>query len=316
MYTVVALMVLIIIGNLYFTQARRTGRDVVSGVSERVRAMDSFLHSVEKDSQRAAYISGFRSLIAMEQYVTSTGSFIANPDDAFRIAFLNGTINGTGYVILQNSTFNDYLARVQYQSRLQGMSLNISVVNVTLWQVEPWDILVNYTLDIYLNDTRGTASWTTRKTFTGVVPIVDVRDPLFTQRTYGRIQRTIKRTNITLFVQDVNATSTDANITEGLLEHFGNSTYIAVGRGPRMLDRFAGNLTDSPFGIESLVDVDEFTTQGLSSNATASVVDYKYFGGVNAVYCGIQTLPSKIKFDASDMSVYQITGTLNYTVCP
>lgn len=311
MYTLVAIILLIVIGNIFFTQSRRTGRDVASAEADRIKAINSFLHSVEDDGHRAAYISGFHSLIAMEQLVTNTGTFIADPDAAFKEAFVYGTIGNQSFIILQNSTFNDYLARVQWNAARQGMTFNATVSNVSLWQVDPWNVLVNYTLDIALLDGRGTARWYVHRTFMDYVPITDVRDPLFSANTYGRIQRTIRRSNVTTFVNDAG----DANDTTGFVTHFNSSCYVAFGRGPSILMRFAGNFSDSPYGIESLVDVNDLTAQNLAPNTTASVVDYQYFSGVPATVCNIQKFPAIIKLDDASKALYQIEGNLNYTTC-
>jgi hypothetical protein len=312
MYTVVAIMILAVVGAIFFTQARRTGHESAAAGAERVRTVNDFIHSFERDSQRAAYISGFRGFIAMEQYVTSTGSFITDPENTFRGVFLNGTIRGMNFTIMENSSFNDYVGRAQYNAAQQGILLNATVSNVSLWQVDPWNVMVNYTLVMDVDDTRGTAQWHITKTLTGKVPITDLRDPLFTARTYGRIQRVIKPTNVTLFVND----AADANDTTGLMAHFNTSAYVAAGRGPTMLMRFSGNISDSEFGIESLIDTEDLAAQGLPVNTSASVVDYEYFRNMPAYACSIQNVPSRVRLDIDHLGTYQVQGRLNYAVCP
>jgi hypothetical protein len=310
-YTIVSLFVLLIIGNIFFAESRITGKESSDATIDRVKSVNAFIVNFEHDSQRAAYIAGFRSFIAMEQYVTSSGLYLGNTPSTFREVFLNGTINGTQYDIMQNSSFNEYLARVSASAGQQGISLQATVVNVTLWQTDPWYVLVNYSIQMNVTDNRGTAQWQINRTMMGRVPIVDLRDPLFTSRTFGRIQRVIKMTNFTLFVNDTG----NANDTTNFNRHFNSSLYRAAGRGPSMLMRFSGNLSDSPFGIESLVDVDEFTTQDLPVSSTASIVDYQYFNGVPATVCSIQNMPSKVKFDAASASIYEVTGKLTSSSC-
>jgi hypothetical protein len=311
MYTIVSLLVLLIIGGIFFTESRRTGEEAAGASLERVKTLNAFIVNFEKDSQRAAYISGFRSFIAMEQHVTSTGVYITDPATTFRQVFLNGTINSTQYVIMENSSFNEYLARVSSNAGKQGISMQATVVNVSLWQVDPWHVLVNYSLQMNISDNRNTATWQINRTLVGKVPIIDLRDPLFTARTYGRVQRVVKMTNYTTLVNDVG----DANDTGDFNRHFNTSLYRAAGRGPSMLMRFAGNLSDSPYGIESLVDVDEFSTQDLPVSTTSSIVDYMYFGNVPATVCSIQNLPSRIKLDTASASIYEVTGKLTSSPC-
>jgi hypothetical protein len=311
MYTMIALLLLAVIANIFFSASSTSSREQSQSQAERVRATNAFILNLERDSQRAAYIAGFRTFIAMEQHVTSTGSFLNDPSASFTESFLNGTINGTAYTIMENSSFGQYVSRVQYLASQQGIALNATVVNITLWQADPWNLMVNYTLAMNVSDQRGRASWSVRKTLTGKVPLADLRDPLFTALTYGRIQRVIKRTNVTVFVND----SQNSNNTDGLMRHFNNSYYYAAGRGPTMLMRFAGNLSDSPYGIESLIDVDEFSVQGLTASASSTVVDYLFFNDTAATACNIQNLPTKIRIDGEHLPVYGINGSLTYDTC-
>jgi hypothetical protein len=156
------------------------------------------------------------------------------------------------------------------------------------------------------------ASWDYDDVFTGRIPVVDLRDPLYTARTFGRIQRVIKMPNGTAFVND----SGNRNDTTVLLRHFNQSLYHAAGRGPDILMRFAGNISDSPFGIETLADVEELQAQGLSFNYTNSVVDYLLFNNTPATVCNIQELPTTLRFDATSAAIYNVTGALEDGGCP
>ena len=311
-YTLIAIILLVAIGNIFFTQSRLVSQRDEGAVAERIRAVNSFIYNIEGDSNRAAYIAGFRTMIAMEQYITSTGEPIADVDSTFREIFLNGSYSNMSFVIMEDSSFNEYLARVQSEAGQQGIDFDATVARVDLYQVDPWNVMVNYTMEMNITDVRKTANWTINRTFTGRIPIIDLRDPLFTARTYGRIQRVIKPTNVTYFVAD----GSNQNDTTNLVRHFNSSSYAAAKRGPNILMRFAGNLSDNEFGIESLVDTDEFTAQNLPVNVSASVVDYLYFIGVDADACSIQNLPSKIKLDSDHLSVYEVQGELTYSICP
>jgi hypothetical protein len=311
-YTIVALLLLLVVYSVFTTQSRRTAADSAQSTADRVHNVNLFLQNLGKDSERAAYIAGFRSFIAMEQHIASNGHFFNDTGAAFKEAFLQGSVENTSYLIMQNSSFGEYLQRVRVAAASEGITFNATVVDVRLWQIEPWHVLVNYTLEINVTDLRGTASWQATRTFVGAVPITDLRDPLFTNGTLGRIQRVVRQTNVSQFVDDTG----DANDTTQLMAHFNNSYYAAMGRGPSMLMRFSGNLSDSPFGIESLVDTDELTTQGLTVDSGVSVVDYEYFTAIPATACGVQNIPSEMKFTDNDLEVYGIEGALTYAPCP
>jgi len=318
-YTLVCVILLFVVASIFFAQNRRTGHESHVVVEERVRTMDNFIKNLEQDSQRAAYIAGFRTFIAMEQQVISTGDYFTDSDGTFKEIFLTGNLSGREYNVMLNSSFHQYLDRVVLEAGKNGMILIANITNVTLWQEDPWHILVNYTLDLSLTDTRGTASWDVTRKWTGKVPIFDLRDPLFTVNTLARVQRVIAKTNVSEFIDDTD----NLNITTGFQYHFNQSLYYAVGRGPSVLMRFQGNLSDSPYGIESLVNVEELSDQGLVVDSSLTVVDYKYFESINRNICNIQELPSTIKLDYEDMVVYGIDtlpadgeGTLTYGISP
>lgn len=311
-YTIVTIILLIAISAMFFTQSRRTGHEVQSATAERIRSLDTFLNDLGQDSTRAAQIAGFRTMIAMEQHIATNGEYFPQPNTTFKEIFLTGTLENETFLIMENSSFNEYLARVSAEAGSQGITMSAGVENIYLWQADPWHVNVNYTLSINITDNRGTASWRVNRTFTGEVPITDLRDPLFTVETLSRVQRVIKKTNISMFVDDGN----DANDTSGLLSHFNRSQYTAAGRGPNMLMRFSGNNSDDIYGIESLVDIEEISAQNLNVNSQATVVDYLYFNNTPASACAIQNLPTRIKIDDAHLETYEIEGTLTYSACP
>lgn len=306
MYTIVVIILLLVIINIFFTQSRAYDRGSAAG--DRIRTVNSFIHDLEQDSGRAAYIAGFRTLVAMEQHITSTGVPIDEPEEVFREIFLGGSYNATEFIIMQDSTFSEYLARVQSEAGTQGIQFNATVTNISLWQTDPWHLLVNYTMEANITDSRGTASWTITRTFFGKIPIVDLRDPLITVQTYGRLQQVIKPSNASQLVIDA------TNDTAALLQHMNVSYYIAAGRGPDILMRFAGNMSDSEFGIESLIDTDELIAQGLPADSSASIVDYQYFAATAATICNVQNLPARMRFSAADAANYEL-DELEYSAC-
>ncbi len=322
MYTLVSIIMILIIGTIFISVAKRSSHEAFAATESRVQTMEGFLKDVERDSERAAHIAGFRSLIAMEQKVATTGMAFnvsdgvlnLTPDAAFMESFVNGTIGGTHYSIMDDSTFSEYLLRVQDTAATQGIICNMSVINITLWQTDAWHLRVNYTLDIQLSDVSHIALWRTNRTFIGQVPIIDIRDPLFSMNTYGRVQRTIRPDIGVVFVN----VSGNKNDTSGFIYHYNNSLYTAAGRGPSILMRFANNFSDSVYGIESLVDIKELNSQNITVDNRASVVDYLYFNRTPAIACNISNitnkLPVEIKIDAAHIAVYQI-NLLNYSAC-
>ena len=94
----------------------------------------------------------------------------------------------------------------------------------------------------------------------------------------GLVNTTIRKTPISDFGTE-------------LPTHLGNSYYIEHNDAPSYLMRFENNLVSSPYGIESLVNVQELQGAGFTPQ-TKSSVDFIYFGVSNPSSCKIKDLQS------------------------
>ncbi|MDD9952776.1 MAG: hypothetical protein OXR66_00400 [Candidatus Woesearchaeota archaeon] len=311
-YTITVFVFLIALFILFVIIGSRNALEEQQGTTSRVRTMNAFLEQLEEDSKRAAFISGVHTLIALEQQIVDTGNFLATPEDDFREIFLTGALDNRSFDIMENSTFTHYLDRVQLIADRTGILIDVNVTNVTIRQNDPWNVLIEYTLEENMTDTSGVASWVDDTRISVKIPITSVKDPLFSVFTLSRITHIIKQTNVSQFVDDTG----DANDSTGLQQFFNESEYTANPNAPSFFMRLQGNLSASPHGIESFIDAVEFDNQGLTVTITRSHVDWLYFGStISDDICNIQTMPGTFKLDTEHLDTYQINGTLNYTTC-
>lgn len=293
-----------------------TSTDVLKPASAqqlRAATMDDFLSDLHRDVDRAAYISGFRAFIALEQSVANSGEYLDDIESDFASAFLNGTIGEESYDILDNSSFTQYLERVGHEASLRGMVLNMSVLNVSLYHITPWIVAIDYDILIMLNDTRAATRWSYVKTFSTQVPIFDLRDPLYAVGTNNKALNTVRIVSgFSEFVNDAG----DQNDTTVLVDFLDSSYYSHSTLAPSFLMRFEGNLSANKYGIESLVNLDELDTQDVLILSTRSVVDYLYFGSAPSDdWCNVQNMPSYFKLDDDHRDFYEIDGELEYSAC-
>ena len=74
--------------------------------------------------------------------------------------------------------------------------------------------------------------------------------------------------------------------------------------------RFEGNLSNSTYGIESLVNIIDFSRQSIETY-DKSVIDYEYF---NETYdksddkCDFEDMPSWFRIDENRLESYNLTG--------
>lgn len=308
MLTVIVFLGIMII--IMYTYQSYSIRDRQESIEIRIRSMNDFINDFNNDVHRSTRISATRALIALEDYISLSGEHFNDLDefrDTFKETFYYGSINGTNHSLMEDSSFKDYENKVSANAKNTGMDFFINVSDITLEQDDPWNILVIIDAHIKLNDSSKLAYWDFNRSFITEVPIIGLRDPLYSINTFGRLQNTIRLTNTTDFVDGTN--------TSGLLSHIQNGYYIESPSAPSFLMRFYNNLSSSPYGIESLVDIEELNDQGLAVDESSPVVDYKYFSGTyTADACGIQNMPEWFKLEVSDLINYDLGG-LNYTNC-
>lgn len=280
-------------------------------VETRIRTINDFIKDIESDSKRVIYISGFRALIALEDYVARSGEYLNNTEELFRIAFYNGTVNGSEVSILENSSYSDYLEKLRIIADRIGLDVYINVIDINLYHNSPWSVGVIVTTHVNLTDQKGLARWEFYKDYNTSVFVIDLRDPVYSVVTFGRIPNTIRISNVTDYVNDTN------NDTTQLMIHINNSFYIENPLAPSFLMRMRGNFSSSPYGIESLVYIPELIEQGVSYSTVRSIVDYVLFSNITGYEnkaCNVDNMPSWFKIDTNHTNKYEI-NKLSYTLC-
>lgn len=310
-YAASIILIAIIIVFLIKSEYSYVDRQKIS--ETRVNSINDLIIDLEQDSERVIYVSSYRSLIALEDEISKSGSFLNNTEEMFRIAFYNGTVNGEQVEVLDNSSYSEYLQKINQLASRIGVNLNISVENISLYHDSPWSINVVVSVNATVNDSRGLAYWHFRKNYSTQVPLYNIRDPVYSIGTLGKVPNTIRKTNLTTteFVNEI------TNSTVILQQHTNYSFYMENPLAPSFLMRLSGNFSASPFGIESLVYVPEFDVQLVSYDSTKSIVDYIFLTNITGYTqkaCSIQNLPSWMKIDLNHSQDYEI-DSLSYTTC-
>jgi len=293
--TAIALISLIIFSFTIYTSYKL--RDKMMVTETRIYSMNSFIDDVEKDIERGLYISGFRSLMSMEQYITDNGIFLYNVNSCFKEAFLNGTINNSQMSLMNESTFINWTQRIKEQAIKLDIIVEFDVHDVTIYQKNPWAANIGINVTLNVEDVKKTASWKRPLYITTNISIQEFEDPLYVINSYGRVTNTIIKTNITDFIGPNNETT-------NLKIHVNNSYYIESNTAPSFLMRLEGNLSNSVYGIESLVNLEEFQAQEVPIKSR-SVVDYIYFGDQTTENYNIQDMPSWFKLDEEHLETYE-----------
>lgn len=293
-FTIIAILIISIFAVSFVAYDTIKNRD---SVQKRVSTMNNFILSVEKDLQRQVYISGFRAVFVINKEILETGSFIQNVNASFEELFFNGTINQKQEDIMSGATFSDIQNSININADKMDVVINLTNPEITIGQIDPWNVRVVLKADFYMIDKEGIASWNKVQTIEAFISIASFEDPIYSLNTNNLVTNNITRTPFTIFVQGNNL----SNLTAQAL----NSYYKESTTAPSFLDRLGGKLTANPEGIESFVNLQKLSNQGLAIKEK-SVVDYIYFSSENPSSSHITGMPEWFSIDDNHKSAYNL----------
>ena len=255
-------------------------------IKTRVSTMDSFLYSIEQNLERQIYISGFRILFLAEHHITSTGTYI-NVDDFFNEAFFNGTVNNISNNILLGATYSDLINSLNQKASKINVDITLSNTFINISQDDPWHVKFSLVSDFIMQDKGNLAKWEKQQVLSAFIPIEGLEDPLYIVNGYAKVYRTI------------NQTPYEGSYGSNLLSHVNNGYYATNSFAPSFLNRLEGNLSADENGIESFVNLLEFSQQGIPV-LEKSCIDYIYFSSNNPSYYPVAGMPSWFRIDYED----------------
>lgn len=236
--------------------------------SIRINTMNEFINDVELDLSRGLYISGFRSILSMNEYIANNGVFLINAEDSFKEAFFNGSINNQQSSLMTAATFPDWVNNIKSKASILNLNIDFYNDNLEILQKSPWEITLIYDTTINLTDKKNTASWIKNESIEIQIDINGFEDPLYTIKSYGTA------TNI------INRTIYSGNYVNGpdvsnLYKHVQYSLYDFNPNAPNFLMRFENNLNPSSCcGIESFVNEQDLNPQQSSEKSN---IDWIFF---------------------------------------
>ncbi len=267
---------------------------------KRVESMNTFLFSIEKDLSREVYISGFRSIMIIEKKIVESGAFSQNVNNSMQELFFNGTINNEQQELMLGATFSDIQDDINLDARKLNVEINISDPVLQITQEDPWNVKLVLQTHLTMRDRENLASWDKTETIISLIPITNFEDPVYSLNTNNLITNSIIQTPYTNFVSGSNI----ANLSS----HATNSYYKASQTAPSFIDRLEGKLSSaSQNGIESLVNLQELSNQGISIQQK-SAVDYIYFSSNNPESHHITGMPFWFRLDNAHLADYNATA--------
>ncbi|MEK6850552.1 MAG: hypothetical protein AABX85_03180 [Nanoarchaeota archaeon] len=263
--------------------------------------MNSFLSSVEKDLERQMYVSTFRTIFLFEKKVVDSKRYIENPEELASEGFFNGTLYSQSQGnVYDGIKFSDFLSSTQTDAKQMNIEINITGAKLNMTQEDPWNIAIILTANLTMSDKSNLAYWNKTLIVKAYIPIERFEDPVYLLNTAGKIPNKYSKSPYTLSNTDL----------KNLSLHLENSYYIASTEAPSFIDRLKGNLAaESPYGVESLVNINTFNSQGLTVYVGRPMVDHIYFDLTNpATFCTVSgtNAPANLLLDDAHKIIYNV----------
>ena len=297
-FTIVALIMILLLLSLIKLkyEYKSTGSDFVEEI--RINSVNFFLDDLERDLDRAAYITSFRAFNGLVNYITESGRYLDDFDERFEEAFLNGTVNGDASEVLTNSSFNSWMQKITKIADAYAINLTITTNEIKARQISPWEINISINLSVIARDKKGIAKWEYDTKESSLMSIIGLEDPVYTISSYGRIFNTIKQTIYEPFAID--------DDTSNFMKHINGTYYIANDDAPSYIMRLEGNFSASGYGIESIFYLPEFALQGLPIEVK-SAVDHVYASTSSPTLWKINnTYESWLRIDEEHLDAYGV----------
>lgn len=279
----------------------------------KILQMNDFILGFEEDVHRSSYISSFRTLLVLEDEIAISGSFFNDTEEVFKEAFYYGTINGEEVDLMNDSSFEDYLERVNGIAHDMGFSVDIQVTEIELNQSAPFIIDVILHMSINCTDSSDLAYWLFNKTYYTKVPIYDLRDPLYSTFTDNKVPNTVRILNTSFLVNQSN------NDTSNLITLINESYYVESSFAPTFLMRFENNNSPDPNGIESVVNIAELSLQDIDVYPNRVKIDYIYFNNLPSdKICDADYIPEEyhMVLPSNREAIYELTQINYSSSCP
>jgi hypothetical protein len=274
----------------------------------RIMVMNDFVKGFNQDMERAMQIASFRTMVALEDHVSTSGAYLDDTETRFRETAYYGTIEGNESTIMNESSLSDYLTRMRNISRRLGLNVTANITEIRLDQSDPWNLNVEADAEIEITDLTGLAYWTYNRTYQAKVPIYNLRDPLYSINTFNRLPNSIRASNFTYLVGA-------GNNTTNLVTHIETSYYLASNKSPNFIMRFENNFSSNANGIENIALLSD---QDLDVYPDRIKVDYMYFNNISGTkVCNVQNVPATLKFviTTDRINMYNLSvGGLNYSL--
>ena len=306
----------------------------------RVGQTNLFVSDLEEDVSRALYISAYRALLGIDEYIHMNQTYVqGNPRDRIIELIINGTYNGVVMNATNASTFGDWIKTMQNLANQYHLRISYPDMRVQTRMITPFEVQITFLSNASFESLNDDISWNFSISKEAIIDLGEAgfSDPLYfieglnnyekNAETNGSrpLTNSIKRSPYGLNTLWINKSSSGiiAYDVSNLTDHVHLQYYFHSNISPSYFMRLAGKTDcEDPlyktecrlYGIESFVNVLNSSSVWLYSadGVKTCAIDYQFLvSGCNDPMRVIG-MNDRFVIDSDDAIFYNLTG-LNQT---
>lgn len=286
-FTFIAITIMVVFILIFTPQSNISLEKEKQDVSARISSINNFVDDLEGSYfETVLRVATHKTILSLINYIETKKAFI--PSEQFNTVFsevmINGTISDpigsdnhvpidkiTGKKIMFNNTLLNWSKRINQTAKdTLNIDTNITIINVTVNQSEPWSVDSYLTFNSTVKSGDIPVEWKRRNVvIKATVSIEGFHDPYYFVNTNGAYIAQINKSNVQFDQWDI------SKVREHL--RFGNYTHFENSDAPTFLMRLTNDFSDKEqkkcCGIESLVNPNKITP----ADQEESYVDYLFW---------------------------------------
>jgi hypothetical protein len=160
----------------------------------------NYADSISLDVPRVLDIAAKRAIVAVIDYTDTRGAPVTDSEYELKHLILtNNYSDDTDSPIMLNSSFSHWITATIRIGENHGFTTRLNITNLTLIYADPFTLNFTITLNANITDYYGRMNLTRNYTQSTLVPIEGFVDPLYPLNTRGLIEKTIRKSNQTVF---------------------------------------------------------------------------------------------------------------------
>jgi len=177
---------------IFYSQSQTQNIDI----NIRANELEYFSKSVEKDLTRFLEIHGKRALISAVSKIVVNGTGLDNAQIRLAELITNGTLYNEPAPLVDTSNLQTWKINISNIASNMGFNVEFKNIEINVTQNDSFNVLFNIKLNVNISDETVSMGILKNVTTSALVSIEGIEDPLYPLKTYGRVVRFIKVSNV------------------------------------------------------------------------------------------------------------------------